>query len=414
MRAAAILAWAELSGREGRELVHQRLDDKDARVRSAVIVFLANQPEDEDVAAAEKALVELLMDSAPEHRTEAAKALGSVEEPTFQQHLVKLLYDSDTKVVSHAIEAVRKRSSKMRNPLYVPILISLMRDRRLKHVAREALVAYGESVLPALKHFLTAEDETIWVRRALPKTIARLETPGALEVLYDSFEDCKDRLLRRKIVEALETFDELKHDERLREGLVEEEARCYLEALVRLAGISGLGNLRLAGPVVEFKSSYQPAFVEKLLYDRLGGHRDNVFSLLALGADRHDMLRAKQRLMSDKKKLRAQAIEYLDNVLWDRLRRPVMAVVDDAPLTERLELAHRRYGLVVKNREATLRELLHAARDDTNVTWLGAGALLMVAEARLRGLFPDVERLVEEGSGLLGETASWVHGRVIA
>ena len=414
VRAAAILAWAELSGREGRELVRKRLDDKDARVRSAVIVFLANQSDEDDVTAAEGALVELLMDSDPDHRMEAAKALGSVEEPTFQQHLVKLLYDADTKVIGQAIEAVRKRSSKMRNPLYVPILISLMRDRRLKHAAREALVAFGESVLPALKHFLTEEDETIWVRRALPKTIARLKTPGALDVLYESFDDCKDRVLRRKIVEALESFDDLKHDERQREGLVEDEARAYLEALVRLAGICGADNLKLTGPVVEFRSGYQPAFVEKLLYDRLGGHRENIFSLLALGADRHDMLRAKQRLLSDSKKLRARALEYLDNVLWDRLRRPVMAVVDDSQLTERLALAERRYGFVVRSREETLRGLLNAAREDPNTTWLGAGALLLVAEARLRGLFPDVEGLVEDGTGLLGETAHWVHGRVIA
>ena len=52
--------------------------------------------------------------------------------------------------------------------LFVPALVSLLRDRRLKGSARDVLVGYGEEVVPALGHFLRDPEEDIWVRRHVP------------------------------------------------------------------------------------------------------------------------------------------------------------------------------------------------------------------------------------------------------
>ena len=62
-------------------------------------------------------------------------------------------------------------------------LISLLENRRLKADAREALVAFGESVIPILVHFMNDPGESILVRRALPMTLARIDAPGTVEAL---------------------------------------------------------------------------------------------------------------------------------------------------------------------------------------------------------------------------------------
>jgi len=55
---------------------------------------------------------------------------------------VQLLFDSNRSVVQEAIAAVRTRLERDGpNPLYVPIMISLMGNRRLRQLARDAVVA---------------------------------------------------------------------------------------------------------------------------------------------------------------------------------------------------------------------------------------------------------------------------------
>ena len=56
--------------------------------------------------------------------------------------------------------------------LFVPTLVGLMRNRRLKEPARKVLVGYGEAVVPTLAYFLGDNEEDIWVRRHVPATLA--------------------------------------------------------------------------------------------------------------------------------------------------------------------------------------------------------------------------------------------------
>ena len=68
----------------------------------------------------------------------------------------------------------RWRASRRRRKddfVFVPSLVSLLRNRRLKGRARAALVAYGEPVVDSLAFFLRDPEEDIWVRRHIPGTL---------------------------------------------------------------------------------------------------------------------------------------------------------------------------------------------------------------------------------------------------
>src|SRR5690606_12036893 len=87
--------------------------------------------------------------------------------------------------------------------LFVPPLVSLLRNRRLKRDAREVLVRYGEDVVDALAYFLRDRDEDPWIRRHVPGTLALIPCARSIAVLVEALDDA-DGFLRYKALSALE------------------------------------------------------------------------------------------------------------------------------------------------------------------------------------------------------------------
>ena len=189
VRVAAARGLVALAPNEIHDLMSERLHDPDPRMRAAALSFLVRLEQANLRDDALSILGEMIADGDPLVRTEGARALADIEEKDCQAELVQLLYDRDPTVVRQAIEAVLRRAERCyTNPIYVPILVSHLRHRKLKHDARDALVAFGEKAVPALQHFMNDDGEDIWVRRALPKTLARIGGPLAIEALLDGLD----------------------------------------------------------------------------------------------------------------------------------------------------------------------------------------------------------------------------------
>ena len=186
VRGAAIGALATLKKENAASMMEDRLDDRDPRLRAAAVAFLLDlgRPEARDKAS--EVLLEMLSDDNGAIRCEAAKALGQVNETRGEGRLIQLFYDPDRQVVREAIRAAGRRQERGHcSPLSIPVLISLMGDRRFKHEAREAIVAHGDKAVDALVLFMNSPDEEIWVRRAIPKTMALTGGSGAMVALMD-------------------------------------------------------------------------------------------------------------------------------------------------------------------------------------------------------------------------------------
>lgn len=408
VRAEAIRATAVLSDRAGVQIMHPRLGDADLRVRAAAIGCLANQGDESLRDEAEAALLELLNDENPRARSEATKALGDVDPPVWDQHLVTLLYDSSADVVRDAISAVRRRVERHGPwPIYGPILISLLRKRHLKHDAREALVAFGEAVIPALAHFMNEPHEHIWVRRAIPKTMARIATPAAAEALAQGLE-ARDLFLRRKVIEAVSSLDRSVPRAVVEKAAVR-ECRDYFQTLVRLVAIVPPGALEVVGPRTKFSDSRPQTLLEQLMAERMQTHVSNLFSLLSQLSSSRDIERAQRSLLGDSGAARNRALEYLDNILVGSVRRAVLAVVDDLPIEGRLRIGYRLFELEPVSRTETLAGIVSEIDvADEGSPWLAAAALHTICVEQLEELYPQVAENVRAPSHpLLGETAAW-------
>ncbi len=420
VRATATLALVALTPQDIRHLMLSHLRDPDVRVRGVAVSYLAQQDDDEIRQQADSTLVEMLADGDSTVRLEAAKAIGGMNDPLHQAGLVQLLYDKDHEVIRAAVTAVERRvNAGSENPLYVPILISLLHNRRVKHDARNALVAYGSTVVPALQHFLNDVQEEIWVRRALPKTIAAIGGPSAMEALFESLQ-ASDLFLRRKVIEALGRVHAADPgvyvDRAVVEDQVAAESHAYLRTVVDLWSLSGGRRFGLRGPRVVWHRSAEPHLLQRLLADRMDDHVRNLFGLLALLHTPRDIRAALRGLWSEVTRQRATALEFLDNVLSGEVKRLVFAVIDEVPMSDRLREAKRLFEISPSDAAATLQRLTVAPSvGDDDGAWVTAAALHYVHDHQLSKLYPLIYRAAEQGrESLVEETTklllSWIEG----
>jgi AAA family ATP:ADP antiporter len=419
VRALAVQVLAELHGADACDLMLPRLKEADAGVRAAAVACLANYGGDEMLKVATSSLSDLLSDADNEVRAEGARALGAIHEPRFQERLVQLLYDRDPRVVREAIAAVRRRVARDGfNPLYVPTLISLLQSRRVKHEAREALVAFGEPALPALTHFMGDTDEPIWVRRALPRTIAKIGTLAAAASLSERLAGTFDPFLRRKLIDAFALLPEAIRrtaDVKIIDEQIQREARSYLQGFIDLQALGFLEKGHLEGPRVVWSSeTFEPSLVEKLLAERLEDHLHNLFGLLLVTQPARDVWAAYRSLTGGSVALRTHALEYLDNTLTGEVRRAVFAVIGDQTLDEKLNLAAKHFGAEMRSKISTLDKMLNEPEaPDAQENYLTPAALYTIHADRITDLYSRVRDLAKNASDpFVSETAAWVFRRL--
>ncbi len=382
VRATAVEALASLKNGETRDLMRPYLQDTDPRIAATAAVALAATSDERDRQEAQRVLERLAGDGreamAPARR-EAARAIARTTDPRFRQLLLPLMHDADVTVAREAIKSARQLGDA--DLVFVPTLISLTRDRRLKNAAREALASYGEEVVPALAYFLQDEEEDPWVRRHIPGTLARIASPASVDALVVCLVS-DDGFLRYKAVLALE---------RLRKDrpatVVPEEP---VAKLLRQEATRYFRYLGLSYNLVDQGGLARDTLVAQAISEKLSRSFDRIFRLLGLIYDRNDVRAARFAIERGDVRSRASAIEFLDNTLSGPLRKMVVPIIDEMPLSERV----RKGNVLVKTRvrgvEETLSQLIY---DDDPV--VAATAIDVVRERNMWSLTSDLEQVLQ-------------------
>jgi HEAT repeat protein/CRP-like cAMP-binding protein len=398
VRAAALRALAELEHEDAAVLMRRHLTDAEPRVVVTAAVTLANSGRPADVDAAYVALMQLVDDTrevAAAGRAEVANALAHIADPRFRPLLVPLLYDRELLVVQRAIGSARAMGPS--DGLFVPGLLSLLGHRALKAAARDALVGYGEAILDALAHALRDQREQRWIRRHIPGTLSLLGTQRSMDALVSALDD-PDGFLRYKAIVAIE---KIRRDHPaiacprpiLESQVVKETSRYY-------NGLTLQQNLLRHAPDAE------GSLLARALEDKLHRAIDRIYRLLGLLYHVDDVAAARYTIEQGERRRRAAAVEYLDNLLGGVVRKRVMPILDDTPMSDKVRYAN----LVLKSRprdlEDTLAQLVH--EDDPVVA---AAAIHFVGQNRMWALTDDLEyvaarRSADERSVL--EAATWV------
>jgi AAA family ATP:ADP antiporter len=382
VRAAAVSVLASVRHQDVRDLMRPWVNNGDPRIAATAAVALSESSNENDRTEARRVLERLAGDGrdamAPARR-EAARAIARTTDPRFRELLLPLMHDADPGVAKEAIGSARLLGDS--DLLFVPTLVSLMRNRRLKNAARETLVSYGEDAIPALTYFLRDDEEDRWVRRHIPGTLARIPSAASVEALVEALGS-DDGFLRYKAVLALERIRRESPNlpipfapiERL---LLKEAARYY-----RYLGTSY--NLFEKGGLP------RDAILAQALSEKLSRGIDRMFRLLGLIYDWKDVRAARIAIERGDVRARASAIEFLDNTLSGPLRKMTLPVIEDIPLPEKV----RKGNVFLKNRvrgvEETLERLIY---DDDPV--VATAAIDLVRERKLWSLAPELEQVLQ-------------------
>lgn len=397
VRAAAVSALAALRGSRAADLARPLLADPNQRLAVTAALVLANAGDDRDRRAAEATLAAVVADSSPQSaqaRRDAAEALGRIDDPEFRPLLIPLVYDADPTVAEEAVRTMLAVGAS--NFIYVPTLVSLLRNRRLKAAARDVLVSYGEEVLDPLAHFLADQEEDLWVRRHLPATIARIGSPGAVGILVRALGD-PDGFIRYKAVEALE---DLRHrDPSMQFPREAIEALLLKESRVFFSALTLRHNLFVRAGV------QRGALLARALEEKGGRAVNRIYKLLALIYPWKDIDAVRWALEHGDARARASGSEYLDNVLTGAVRRQVLPALEPLPQDEKVRRGH----VFLRSRARDVEEtLLHLINDEDPI--ISACAIDLVRELKEWRLKDDVEHVLahrDVRDWYVFEAASW-------
>jgi AAA family ATP:ADP antiporter len=397
VRAGAVRAIAAIQGEESAGLMRPYVEDPNPRVAVTAAVALGTSRNAEDENAAFTVLQRLAKDSregAAAARREVAKALAHIPNPRFYDLLVPLMYDADLDVARAAIRSAGRIGAE--SFLFVPALVSLLRNRLLKADARGVLVGYGEAVIEPLAYFLRDQDEDLWVRRHLPATLALIPTDATVTILIETLGD-RDGFLRFKAVEALARIrrerPELPIPRPPVEALVANETLRYANALTLHA------NLFLRGGFP------RETLLARALEEKQARSRHRIFRLLGLIYPTGDIEAARFAIEHGDARARASATEYLDNLLGGDLRRRVMLLIEEMPLDERIRRANAQFRTRRRDPDDTVAQLIH---DEDQI--VAAAAIHLVAERGIWKLGDDVEHALahrDVRDWYVFEAASW-------
>jgi ATP:ADP antiporter, AAA family len=397
VRAAAITAIGAINNEDATMLARPLLADPDPRIRVTAAVALAGSATPADVDAAEATLVELAGDSRDagrDARRDVAAAVRHIGNPRFRPLLIPLLYDPSPAVADEAMESVRAAGAS--DFVFVPTLIALLRNRRLKSRARQVLVSYGEPVVAALAHFMRDQDEDIWVRRHIPATLAQIPSQRSVDVLAAALAE-PDGFLRYKVIAALDRLRRsdvaLTFPREAVEPLALREGRRYFNYLSLADNLSRAGTLDSS------------SLLTHAVQQKMARTRDRVFRLLALIYPWKDIAAAEWTLHHGDARSRASASEYLDNILTGQLRKYLMPILEELPQEEKV----RRGNVLLKTRPRDLDEtMLQLINDEDQV--VAAAAIDAVRHHKLWTLADDVEHVLayrDPRDWYVFEAASW-------
>jgi CRP-like cAMP-binding protein/HEAT repeat protein len=397
VRLAAARALATIRGKSAAEVMRPFLSSPDPNLVVTAAAALASSDNEADVATAEDTFRRFVTDtraSSADLRQQVARALGLVQTARLRSLLVPLMHDPDYHVARAAIDSARTIAGD--DFLFVPTLVSLMRNRRLKRAARQVLIEYGEAVVAPLAYFMSDKDEDIWVRRHVPEALALIPTPSSIAALISAL-DAPDGFLRFKAVAALQHLrrdhPELTVDRSVIERRVLREAARAFDTLTLHTNLFVTGDLN------------PDSLLARALVEKRGRALNRMFRLLSLVHPAGDIAAVQASLAIADARTRSGAIELLDNLLAGEVRKRVMLLVDEMPADERVRKGNTMYKTRPRDIEDTLAQLIH---DENQV--ISAAAIHVVEERGLWSLSADIEHVLahrDPRDWCCFEAASW-------
>jgi ATP:ADP antiporter, AAA family len=375
-------------------------DYPDHVIQGGVLLYLLNQNQHENLLVAQIFLDRMVENKGAEAkaaRLEAARVLGLIPLPVqWHGYLIELLQDSAPEVVNQALES----AGQSQQQAFLPLLLEALQDRRTQVAAREALAQYGPQIFSTLQNYLRNEEVSRELRRQIPRVLSRIGGQDAVHILLDGLAQ-KDLALRYKILKALNHLRagdaNLQFEEQKVLQPLFAELKCFYRHLQLLAAFHPAAELART-------KGRQHDLLTTSLLEHQDKTMERIFRLLGLIYPHADLHQSYFGLRSPRAQIRANTVEFLDNLLNPTLKRFLLPLIDDKmTLGQRVRKGRAFWKWQAIAPEEALAELLSSSD-----RWLRACAIYAAGQLQLTKLAGTIQQLAQSPDALLSETAKLV------
>lgn len=339
VRTQALLYLARDGGVDPLRRLQELGDVDDFSIRAGMVAFLSAPGPARNEEAARVLLTQMADGEDPRDRAEAARLAPLMARPPLRI-LADLIEDADEEV---SRQAIRSAEAVAHVELLDPLLMTLGRPALVEE-AVDAIAALGDVAVPLLEAALLDATLPVDVRREVPVVLVRIGTPAAHTALVSGLLDA-DAPLRHRVIASLNKL-KLRHPD---------------VALDRVAI-----ELLLAAEIAGHYRSYQvlarvndDAGVAGALRQTMDQELERIFRLIALLSRRAALHDAYVGVRSPDSLIRANALEYLENVLKPELRGVLLPLIDNqVSELERAQRAEQLLGTSIDTSEEAIATLL--------------------------------------------------------
>ena len=389
VRGAALRTLAALSAADDFEQLWPYLEDPSPEIRRGAMVGLLRSGGVEGVLATGERLLQLVGTPDPAGRTAAAQVLGEVALRSFYQPLLKLLLDADI----HVRQAALAAAGKVKNPKLWPMVLAAIATPRLRGPAAAALIAGGETALPAIRVAFEMAEQPHETLIRLARISGQIGGENAVSFLADKL-DLRDQQVRSQVLRSLSACQY-------------QPSGAAVQRVTQQIRLEVAHAARALSALAELGQDAETALLRQALAQELAVYREHLFFLLSFLYDRAPVLRARDTLVSGSLEKRAYALEVLDIMLPAQLKELVLPLIDDITLPERLERLDRLFPRRLLGLEGQLCEMIHTAEEWTS-HWTRACALYTAGVVALASIADSAGVALSDPDPVVRETAGWI------
>ena len=367
------------------EAARQFLDDPHPAIQEAAVEALAAQPEAAAIIT-DDWISRAARDPDPRRRALAASAIAARGGQELDIHA--LLADPDPGVAVSACRA----AGVLKNRTYVLGLVKLLADYRVRRAAIDGLAAYGFGICGTLGDMIDDDSLPLAVRASIPRILKRIAHQRSVDVLLACYRH-PEATVRAEALKALARLRQeapsLSFGDPLLKQNILNEAHRYYELLAAAAALR------------EYRDRPRSAvsLLARTLDERLAQTMDQLFQLLSILYPATEIQGTYLALTKLDKDRHSAAIDFLDSVLDQDLKKVVVPIFD-AP-ERALERGKALFGVEPDDVEAVIGTLMHS-----DERWIASCAIAAAAELKLQSLAGEVAKAVHRRDPAVSHVAA--------
>ncbi len=321
------------------------LRDPDFRVSGAALVSLGSETRDNPgmmqrfqfEARLNDRLELISKENDPAHHRimliDLLKAIGQSAAKRFFFVIETALYDDDPILVKTAIKA----AGNTLHLSFLPPILELLVNEKYVNEARAALVNYGHGVIEPMSELLRQPGSKTEILRVVPSVLEQIDSQIAVNFILDLLdrEDVTVHLESLRSLNAMKmNFPHLRFQKKAIMNRILEETQLYRDTLTVLYAQTKIHSNVIKNQLSPAELAQENAreSLVKLLEARMDSSLERIFRLLGLKYPTEDIIPIYEGLQSNKPDLRANAVEFLENLLESSLKKILIPVLETALL----------------------------------------------------------------------------------